>query len=305
MSFIPTIFRSTDAGAPILTGTAGSFAALMDAVLVSGYGVGAEAKAPLGWVRAFSAGHKRAYRNSLASGGTGFYWRIDDSNAMYVLNSGFHSMTGVDAGVDEFAAGGNGWSKSVTANTTPRDWVVIGNDRSIYIFVRNGGGGLRYTGYFVGDYTCLNKAYAFNFGITNTKVAAPAAGIMRSSLLSASNAYGVFGAARSFNGAVVGADMQPRTSLITNQADLGGAGAAPYPYPTTGAMLVSRVMLNSAGYLFGLLPGMWAPEHAGVLTAWTEYSDIAGVPGGRWLAVEAQAGVVAQGLLRIDAAWEY
>jgi hypothetical protein len=47
---VPTIYRSSDGGAPVLTGLAYSLLALLDALLVNGYG----AKNPLGWTRSFN-----------------------------------------------------------------------------------------------------------------------------------------------------------------------------------------------------------------------------------------------------------
>ncbi len=307
MSLIPTVFRSTDPGAPILTGTAGSFAALMDAVLVTGYGSGADTKTPLGWERSFSDGAKRAYRNSLVDGGTGFYWRIDDSAAQYALCSGYHSMSGIDTGVDQFGGGANAWGKSITAGTTPRGWVIVGNSRTVYVFLQNGNpaSSTSYAAYLVGDYECVRKSYVFNFGISFTGVATITTGVARTNLLTSSAGYGEFRGARSYDGAVVNPSMPTRSSIIMNQSVLGGSGGAPHPYPPTGAMLASRVTMSSGGYFFGLAPGLWSPEHASVLTRFTEVSAIPGLPAGPWLAIEAMGGSPGQGLLQLNVPWAY
>lgn len=224
MSLIPTVYRSTDPGAPVLSGTAGSFAALMDAVLVDGYGTGPDAKPGLGWVRAFSEGHKRAYQNSLADGGTGMFWRIDDGYARYVECSGYHVMSSIDNGVDPFGNTSNAWGKSVTADSTAREWVVVGNGRSAYIFVRNGvalaGGAL--FGYFVGDYRMINSAYMFNFGLTRSGQASVTSGsISETSLLRAASNSNL-AAARTYDGGTVWRGLSTSPSLIGGNHGLGG-----------------------------------------------------------------------------------
>jgi hypothetical protein len=308
VSLIPTVFRSTDPGAPILTGTAGSFAALMDAVLVTGYGTGAEAKAPLGWTRAFSDGNKRAYHNSLSDGGTGMFWRIDDSNAQYVLCSAFHTMSSVDAGTDQFGGGANAWGKSITANTTPRRWVIVGNARTVYVMIA---AGYQWVGvdvsncHWVGDYECLNKDFLFNFGVSRTGISVVTTGPSSSGILVANGAYGEFVGARHYSGAPVGSQMLCRNSLVSSQANLGANGGLAYPYPPTGGMVASRVCLNNGGLLFGFPPGLWAPEHARVLTRHAVYSDVSGLPGD-WLAIENFANTLTcQGLLQLSGEWTY
>ena len=55
---MPTIFKSTDSGAPVLDGQAGSLVTLLDACLVTGYG----SKTALGWAKAFTASSRGVYR---------------------------------------------------------------------------------------------------------------------------------------------------------------------------------------------------------------------------------------------------
>lgn len=310
MSLIPTVYRSTDPGAPVLSGTAGSFAALMDAVLVNGYGTGPDAKPGLGWVRAFSDGHKRAYQNSLADGGTGMFWRIDDSNAQYVLNSAFHSMSGIDTGVDEFGGGNNAWGKSITANTTARQWVAVGNSRSVYIFVQNGStwSGSSYVGHLVGDYQPLNKSFEFNFCLHKSGEATMT-GAADSALLRANiPAWPAMVVARGYSGAVVGVSVRAAPSLVQQMVAFGGStGGAAYPYPSTSGLLASRVAWREGGVWVGFPPGLLVPEHQRPFAPFTEVAPN-GVAG-TWLVVQGggdgSGSAATQGLLRLDAGWEY
>lgn len=68
-----TAYFSTDASAPTLTGTTGSLVALLDAILVNGYG----AKAAAGWSIAYTGTSKRDYKQG--TGSNGYYLDVDDS----------------------------------------------------------------------------------------------------------------------------------------------------------------------------------------------------------------------------------
>jgi hypothetical protein len=54
------VYRSTDASAPVLTGQVGSLTALLDAVLVNGYG----ALSAAGWTIAQTTTNKRGYKQN-------------------------------------------------------------------------------------------------------------------------------------------------------------------------------------------------------------------------------------------------
>jgi len=97
VSLIPSIYTSTDAGAPQLTGQAGSLLALLRAVLVNGYSTGATAKAPLGWTQEFSGTNKAVFRNNPTTG-SGYRLRIDDTQAREARMRAYTTMTNVDTG---------------------------------------------------------------------------------------------------------------------------------------------------------------------------------------------------------------
>lgn len=316
MSLIPTVYRSTDPGAPVLSGTAGSFAALMDAVLVNGYGTGPDAKPGLGWVRAFSDGHKRAYQNSLADGGTGMFWRIDDSNAQYVLNSCYHTMSDIDTGIDAFGHVNNAWGKSISANTTARAWVVVGNSRTAYVFLANGAGSWQsaHVCFPVGDYGHINPSYAFAFMVARTAVATVTSGSNAAPMLvTAGNSSTVNGShiagARSYDGGTINQNMETRRSLVAGQQYPGGYNGLTYPYPVTGGMVASQVTIAAAGVFVGFYPGMYAPEHPSIpFSPMSVQSNIAGLVG-EWFVCElggnSANGTKSFGLLQLGQPWYY
>lgn len=180
MSLMPTIYRSTDAGAPSLSGQPGALAALLDAVLVDGYGTGAGAKTGLGWTREFLSPNKRVYRNNVVTG-SGYYLRLDDANAQYGLLRGFESMSDVDNGgnaVPTVAQMTNGclWPKSSTASATERPWFAIGTERCFYLFIRHTGISGQDAPHFAGDLASYVADDQHSFCVSNTKLTSYSSG---------------------------------------------------------------------------------------------------------------------------------
>lgn len=147
MSLIPTVYRSTDPGAPVLTGQAGSLIALLHAVLVTGYGSGANVKPGAGWTRPFSNSGVHVYRNSPVSG-SGAYLRVRDDASVDMLNTpalaqalAYSSMSDIDTGVDRtpsvaMQAQGSLIAKATSAGTSARRWLVIATEIGFYLFTQ-------------------------------------------------------------------------------------------------------------------------------------------------------------------------
>ena len=68
------VYQSTDTSAPVLTGVAGSLIALLDAVLVAGYGTQTAA----GWTKPFNGINKGVYKHA---GSNGYFRFVDDASA--------------------------------------------------------------------------------------------------------------------------------------------------------------------------------------------------------------------------------
>ncbi|RLC34252.1 hypothetical protein DRH14_03375 [Candidatus Shapirobacteria bacterium] len=129
----PAVRRWDDASAPLLTGEAGSLIALLDAVLVNGYG----AQAALGWTKEYLGSNKAAYRNSPVNG-TGFYFRFDDDrvNKESAHCRGYESMTDIDTGSGTFPTTDDLFIwKSNSQNSTARPWVVYGDDCGFWLLI--------------------------------------------------------------------------------------------------------------------------------------------------------------------------
>lgn len=132
------IYHNTDAGAPQLTGAAGSYIAILDAVLVNGYG----SKPGLGWTKEFTGTNIAVYRNNTSiPESTGMYLRIDDSNVNHATVRCYKTMSDINTGTDvipnpNYESQSNIiWFKHYSGVPgTPRQWYVIGDERTVYGF---------------------------------------------------------------------------------------------------------------------------------------------------------------------------
>ncbi len=302
MSLIPTVYSSSDPGAPALTGQPGALAAVLDAVLVNGYGIGGAAKPPLGWTRPLQQGNTvRAYRNSTTTG-TGHLLRVDDSQALYATLTGFETLSDINTGTGMFPtaaqlSNGSAWAKSRTADATARAWWIIGNEVCFYIFIDYIGEGIGSAAgvNFAGNFSRLNPADGWNYAISERNSSTYAGGSANESMRLfalttvvaanpiASSAFSLV-LARALDGT-----LSPRGQCAAGgpvpQAFAGwqgiSSGGFPYPDPYSGGLLYSRLpVLQAAMQIRGYLPGVFCPMHHGGIADMQILPDVDGMPAG-------------------------
>lgn len=98
-----TIYKSSDPDAPQLTTAAGSLKTILKACLITGYGTGADAKAPAGWLMPFEETNKAVFQ-PVDSGGENLMIRVDDSGSNTTLKS-YSIMSDIDTGTEAFDFG--------------------------------------------------------------------------------------------------------------------------------------------------------------------------------------------------------
>ena len=158
-----TYYDSEMTGAPLLNGVKGSLIALLDAVLINGFGD----KAPLGWSKPFQNAYNTiaVYRNHL---GTGRYYRVEDDASNATDGHGvariysFESMTDYWNGTLGVLSGYIGKNVSCWATSTDVNkvrWKVIGDNKGFYLMnpvYHDGYGNWAYYEYhyirYIGDY---------------------------------------------------------------------------------------------------------------------------------------------------------
>jgi hypothetical protein len=290
-----TIYKSTDASAPVLSGTAGALITVLDAILVNGYG----AKPAAGWTKEFTGTNKAAYRNGVGAMARK-YIRIDDSGSVPTAAAkeafirGYDAMSNVDTGTTPFPtdlqlttnSGNMIVRKSSTADATARAWVAAGDDRTFMFFASTGDFAGTYYAVYAGEYysNLPGDAHAFaliarevsNSGIIGAEMFAHVgfmglAGIASNQGLTSNlvtNHYlggSLLGSASSVRFAKLAPSfcyVEPTGSAASNAFNV--AGPFLFPNPTDGAVYLSEPLMITyeSGYCIrGHLRGLWFWAH--------------------------------------------
>lgn len=326
MSLFPTVYRSTDPGAPALTGQVGSLVALLDAVLVDGYGVGADAKPGAGWSRTFSATNKRVYRPNLVSS-TGYHVRVDDTattgNARYAWMRGYELMSDIDTGINPVptvaqSSTGALVAKSTTLDAVSRPWTIIANERFAYLILNVNSGGGAFV-HFFGDMLSYKPGDLHSFVMTHWTGTTAWTGTVQAStawwygmtaVASSSTPFIYVG--RSHTG-VVGASGLTAVTSTGNGGGLGGASGPAYPDVVSGGLWYEPAILSASALVMrGELPGLVLPVSKVLYDNDTIVENVDGFPGERFLALRyhynqlasTSNSVLSQLLFRLDVEWK-
>lgn len=268
----PTEYRSTDASAPVLTGQTGSLIALLDAVLVNGYG----ALSAAGWSKPYTSGSDYAAFQMGSSSGTDALLWVNDVNAQLSRVIGYSSMSGILAGTNPFpsetqASGGLYCRKSVTANATARPWIMWATDRCFYLVINgnqatlgNQDGGDAHLGFGELTPALSGDAYhAFLMAATDSSTSSTTAAITRQVItnLAANPAGHYLAASYTQTGGSLAMVVKRATGILQQAAS--GAGGAPYPEPCSGGLHISQIgVVEANSATRGYFPGLWSLGHA-------------------------------------------
>jgi hypothetical protein len=298
-----TVYRSTDASAPTLNGTAGSLIALLSACLVDGYG----AKAPAGWTKPYTGTNKAAFY--MQSGTPRMYVRVDDSGAQESRLVGYESMSDVDTGTNPFPtagqlSGGIFHRKSGTADSTARPWMVLANGLSFYLLTATAGTTLGATPassdimMFFGAIQSYKSGDAYNVAI-NGSVATGVSG--RMGTCDAPSTSGPPGAtsgiylARAYTqiGTAISCTKIVPATHAGSPIGAGSAASMLYTDGATGSLRLARVVIcEPADTKYterGHLPGMWAPLAHRPGTAYDTFSGSGDLTGKNFILLPVYA----------------
>jgi hypothetical protein len=128
---IPTVYRSTDTGAPTMNrATVGSAILVLDACLRTGYG----SKSPAGWTKPYTGSNKAVFQNA-----AGHCVRVEDASAaatgLFTVRS-YRAMSDVDTG-DDATHVCNGF-RSPAQRTNAARWVVVADEDTFYFSATDG-----------------------------------------------------------------------------------------------------------------------------------------------------------------------
>lgn len=285
------MYTNTDASAPVLTGQAGSLVALLDAVLVDGYG----SKAAAGWSQAFSpSGDKRVYRPGAASTARMYYRVLDDATNEGLGTRagrqsnvrGYESMSDIDTGTGPFptvsqATNGASLDKSQSADATAREWVALADDRTLVLAVRiNSHWQFHYLGEIF-SYTAGDAYHAMIIGggpigqLPDSAVTSRFATLIRSpaqnsvsfeTLVEEAPQSGEHFIARPYTQAgtsqMCGKIVATRIAITNSSYPTWGAGILPQVNPADGGVYLSEFLVTTPPWIVrGKLRGLWFGMH--------------------------------------------
>lgn len=280
------IYQWDDAGAPELTGTAGSLIAILDACLVNGYG----SKPAAGWSKPFSGTNAAAYR---AGGGTQSYLHVIDTSTTAAQLRGFVAMSDLGVGDDPFpkstqSSTGSYFYKSA-AGTIARPWVLVADSKRFYLF----GASAQTTTEGMQASSNLNTNHAMFFGDIVSYVpfdayhAALMAAVINGNISNYFGAVSLGGSAaisghyiaRDYTKTVSSLDCCKTASGRANVATIGSAGGA-YPSPVHGGIDLEPVFVSEPAKRVtrGHMPGLWNPIHTRPGTPMDTFTGKAGTP---------------------------
>jgi len=315
MSLVPLVFKSTDAGAPQLTGQVGSLVALLDAVLVNGYGVGPDARPGAGWTLAFSGLNKRAYRIDPVLFSGAYLW-VDDSSTIAGSNAraahvrAYEQMTDIDSGLNGAPTvaqlvNGDTWTKSLALIAVARPWIVIASAKWFYLFVDIAGTGLSNASvHFAGDLDSYVPGDRYAFCVSSGRSGAAHNGgtFVESYFLYATTGFYQNVAAsrgasilRGANGEVGAVPLTPALPRTTNaasatQSSFGGGGAS-YPSVINGGLFAEEIFMREmANVVRARLPNCYAPMHSRPFDDMSVLVGLSGFEGRDVLAKSYRAG---------------
>ena len=270
---------------------------VLQAVLVDGYGSGADLKESLGWESNYNPTGDRAVFRPTDVGSNRLYLYVDGKShpwgANYNYMRGYIVFNGW-TGDDIDAEGQFGASNTARAYTTAlgnRDWMIIGTSRSFYMWISHYVSGMagdfgaslfsvpetdafgwrRASDFFFGD--LAPKSTGFNTHIAdqtgtnnslsfNTYLNYRATGHIGD--LNSNVGRGRCAATPDgFTTNVVtrrSVSMTLNSSGSTSGIHVGGNNMSVYP-PIDGNFAMERIKVTGNPYFYGYLPGVWAPYH--------------------------------------------
>ncbi len=135
-----TVYSSTDASAPVLTGAPGSMIALLTSCLVNGYG----SKAGAGWTKPYTGTNVAAFRMSVGTyasenpiQSTGGYLYVGDTSVesyRFASMYAYTSMSSITTGLGRYPTTGTRGILKGYDDSTPTPWVLVASHRSFYLF---------------------------------------------------------------------------------------------------------------------------------------------------------------------------
>src|SRR5574337_26806 len=290
----PTVYKSSDSGAPVITKDPGTLADALYAILVTGYGSIAGA----GWTRPYSGTDKAVFRQGA---GLQRCVRVDDTTSGYATARLYAQMSSVDAG-DGAAppvATTVYWGKSGFVGTDAVAWVCLATAQTFYMLIQRNNSGSFDSGstgdahIAVGDLlgampvSTRTATFLIGSGISSTVMSTPLilsnnGGSNNGRFLIGDASGLVVGGLHEFGARACGAAAQ----YASAQSGMSNWGA--YPNAASGKLSISRLaaLERNTYHRRGYMPGLWfCQADAGSLTTLDTFGGSGSLAGRTFLIV--------------------
>jgi hypothetical protein len=269
----PIHIKSTDSGAPLLTGQADSLINLLKAILITG--VGGAPSAPWSVPYEDAATHTAVFR---APSGLRHYLQVNENapgagGQKECRIRGYVTMSDQVTGTEPFptvAQQANGLfvRKSATADATQRQWRAVFDDKTLYLWIECGDASGTWNFYAFGEFiswkpsnayqTLIIARYVENSALqTNTQQGgasmSPSTGV--GSKIYIPRDYTQVGTAQEIG---IVHDSSTTNSVATF---IPGSTGVAYPYTLDGGLLMMPYRLALGTLVLGRARGLWVPGH--------------------------------------------
>lgn len=235
--------------------------------------------APAGWTKPFSGTNLAAYR---VNGGTGAYLRVDDTAAQNATVRAYETMSDVSTGTGPCPTVAQAslvyWCKANAAGGASRPWIIVADDKTLWIKVCTVPSGNQNNGivYGAGDFASRKSGDAHNFVLFGTLVDNSTG----STIGGATQYYGL--AHTDYYGTYSGWVLRPVTGVggaatvakvseahagpvyngtLTPGSYESGVSAYTYPNPADNSLLLARYLVNEVNTVRGVIRGpLYCPQ---------------------------------------------
>lgn len=244
------IKKSTDAGAPVITQSAGAVITLLDFLLVT----------TAGWTKEFSGTNLACYRMPVGTGRFRLY--VDDTSTTAARPIGYEEMTSISAGTGPLPTAAQISGGLYLNKTTAADWKFFSNGKIFYLFCKYG---TTWCVHAFGDFISDKAADAFStihIGQHTSATTTSNFAILGTTLAGALSGHYVARPYTQIGGSIPVTKFSDSVRSIAGTT-MGSNGSL-YPNPVSGALLLAPVWIGegtAASGPRGLLPGIWNPLH--------------------------------------------
>lgn len=264
-------------------------------------------RAGAGWGEEFSGTGIGVFK-SVSSESSKRFLRVLDTDAWYARVRGYEGMTSHSVGsapfptVSQYGGEGLTWFKSSGADSTPREWALVADGRSFYLFTRPRTD-QEFSIYAFGDIAAFGAATPpYSCLLIGQATVSPNYVYDGAFNLSAAGSLGGIWMARGYS-AVEGA-VQCGLMGSASSGTLGGGGLL-FPNPENGALMLHPVAVQERQCWRGVLRGFYQPLHPQPLAHGVVVPGlVVGSSARRVLIVSLQgSGFVGRGALDVTGEW--